>query len=147
MKRSREFSLHRVTIFLGPWCLHWVSVCSPSDIRGAPDWWQKSTIKKKSIVRDYRCSGSIKLVRDDAIHARGRCDEEMIPGIEWIVLAGGSEIVATADDSPWHHVFATSFQDDDGGGRWRQNDLSRWCRDACNNACASCNWQYVLIEC
>lgn len=52
------------------------------------------------------------VVCDDAVHVRGRCDEEMIPRIEWIVLAGGSRIVATADDSSWYHVFATSFQDD-----------------------------------
>lgn len=32
------------------------------------------------------------------------------------VLAGGLQIVAIVDDSPWHHVFATSFQDDDGWG-------------------------------
>lgn len=55
-------------------------------------------------------------MRDDAADARGRCDEEMIRRIEWIVLAGGSRIVATADDSSWHHVFATWFQDDDYGG-------------------------------
>lgn len=34
-------------------------------------------------MRDHRRFESIKVVvRDDAIHVRGRCDEEMIPWIE-----------------------------------------------------------------
>lgn len=65
-------------------------------------------------MRGYQKSGIDEgIVCDNAMRSRGRWENGLWGRVNG---EGVAEIVVSADDSSWHHVFTTSFQDDDGGG-------------------------------